>query len=277
MLKQITKKLLPLTLLTTLLFSCATTKQDQVNIDEYDSSVTSENENTENDDENTTETNENGSPVKFTATKQKKNFWKDFITYGNKEDFVTGDVTSVFTKAVTGSISQKKSTIFINPENGTAGFGTSYMAAFYIVQFDEKARSKFAAAYKSYLEDFENKKLVRKSSKTKKAYGSMDVHLDWGSIKSSTPNNGNGTAFLGYEFVKKSPYFVLYIPTLKNDHYDDVGDSTTRESITLKYYFTKAQAAELVEYLKDENILKFLETYSSDSYPKPATTDDYEE
>lgn len=275
MLKQITKKLLPLTLLTTLLFSCASTKQDQVNVDEYDSPATSENETTENG--NTATEEDNGTEIKFKASNKKKNPWKSLVTFGNKDDFVTGDVTSVFTKTVTGSIAQKKATIFINPENGTAGFGSSYMTAYYIVQLDEKARKQFTTAYENYLQDFENKKLIRKSSKTKKAYGAINVHLDWGTIQSSTPNNGNGTAFLGYEFVKNSPYFILYIPTLKNDHYDVVGDSTTRESITLKYHFTKAQAAELIENLKDENILKFLETYSSDTYQKPATTDEYEE
>lgn len=221
------------------------------------------------------ETNKNSEQKKLTTQKKKKNVLESFFTFGNKDDFVFGDEFSLFTRGTVGGIKQKKADFMIAPEKMTAGFGSSYMAAYYILQFDQGSRQKFANAVNQYFSDFENKKLERKNSSTYKKYGKTDVHLDWGTIKSSTPNNADGAAYLGYEFVKNSPYFTITIYPMHNNHWDVVGDSTSIESMSLKYYFTKSQATQFCSMLEDEKIASYVTGFSSDEFLTPETVDEY--
>lgn len=198
---------------------------------------------------------------------------KDLITFGNKDKFIRSDVSSVFSTTVTGSIKQQKSTIYISTKDELAGFGSSYMAAYYILLMNADSRKKLSNAKDMYLSDFNNKKLARKNRKSFKIYGSIDVTLNWGAIQSSTPSFGSGSASLGYEFVKNSPYFVITCFPLYNEYYDIVGESTSRESMMIKYYFTKAQLNELVDMISEDKIaaqlygvLDFVEDVESDEY-----------
>lgn len=209
------------------------------------------------------------------TTKKKKNAFESFFTFGNKDDFVYGDEFSVFTKGTVGGIKQKKADFMIAPEKLTAGFGSTYMAAYYILQFNQDSRQKFINSVNQYFSDFENKRLERKNSSTYKKYGKTDIHIDWGTIKSSTPNNADGVAYLGYEFVKKSPYFTITIYPLHNNHWDVVGDSTSVESMSLKYYFTKSQAMQLCSMLEDEKIASYVTGFSSDEFLTPEKNDEY--
>ena len=119
-------------------------------------------------------------------------------------------------------LKEKQATLVINTENYNAGFGSSYMAAYYIVTFDESAREKLIKSINNYLEDFENKRLQRNDKKTYQAYGKIPMHLDWGTVASSTPNNGSGQGYCGYEFEKGSPYFTISNFPFVNDYYEVV-------------------------------------------------------
>ena len=192
------------------------------------------------------------------SAKKQKNAFQEFFTLGNKDDLMVCDETTVFTNGITGKPVQKDAIVVLNTKDGTAGFGTSYLAAYYYVQMNENARHKFAKAVDSYFSDFENKRLNRKNKKSSKIYGSADVKIHWGSLKSSTPNNGSGPMQLGYAFINQSPYFTLTIMPVKNNYYDVVGESTTVESLGLKYYLTKAQAKQLTDMLSEEKISEYL-------------------
>lgn len=192
------------------------------------------------------------------SARRKTNAFQDFFTIGNKNELMICDQTSLFTTGVSGKPTQKEAIIALNTKDGTAGFGSPYLAAYYIVQMDETARKKLAKAVDDYISDFDNKRLQRKGRNLLKQYGAIDVRLHWGSLRGSTPNNGSGKLNMGYSFENKSPYFTLSTYPVKNDYYDVVGDSTTRESLSLKYYFTKAQARALVEMLSDEALADYL-------------------
>ncbi|MBR1640539.1 MAG: hypothetical protein IJ688_14290 [Treponema sp.] len=192
------------------------------------------------------------------SARKPTNAFQDFFSLGNKNELMVCDQTSLFTLGISGKPAQKEAIIALNTKDGTAGFGSAYLAAYYFVQMDEKARHQLAKAVENYLSDFENKRLQRKGNKRFKQYGSMDVKLHWGSIKSSTPNNGSGQMYLGYSFENKSPYFTLFCYPIKNDYYDVVGDSAARESLSIKYFFTKAQAQDLVNLLSDNKIAEYL-------------------
>ena len=190
--------------------------------------------------------------------KKQTSAFQDFFSLGNKDEIMLCETTSFFTKSMTGKPAQKEAVIALNTKNGTAGFGSAYMAAYYYVQMDQNARQKLAKAVEQYLSDFENKRLNRKGKNTFKNYGSISVTLQWGSLKSSTPNNGEGPLYLGYSFENKSPYFTLTAFPIQNNYYEVVGESTTRESLNLKYLFTKAQAQELVRLLSEDKISEYL-------------------
>ena len=106
-----------------------------------------------------------------------------------------------------------------------------------------------------------------------KAYGKIKYRLDWGSISSSTPNHGEGEGTLGYEFVKGSPYFTISNYPFENDYYKVAGDATSRESMQIRYYFTKAQAKQLVERTELDYIRNILS--GTNEMPAPTEADEY--
>ncbi|MBR5647082.1 MAG: hypothetical protein IKX23_10630 [Treponema sp.] len=183
-----------------------------------------------------------------------KNPFGDFTSFGNKDDYIKYETGSVFSKEVMGNLKEKETEILIRKDNYMTGFESSYMSGYYIIQFNENARKKLAEAVDLYLSDFENKRLDRKGSQTAKKYGKISYQLNWGTIKSSTPNNGRGTGYLGYEFVNGSPYFTISNFAFINDYYKIAGEATSRESLAVKYYFTKAQITHLVECMTDDVI-----------------------
>lgn len=265
---KIVKSIICASLFALMLSSCTSTKnQETVPVDDYDSqSVSSDTD---------VNLNKTTNQKVNTNKKNEKNAFEKFFTFGNKDDFVYGDEFSVFTPGTLGGIKQKKADFMIAPEKQTAGFGSSYMAAYYIVQMNEESRADFINAVNQYFSDFENKRLERKGRNTFKKYGSIDVHLDWGTISSSTPNNADGKAMIGYEFIKNSPYFSISMYPMHNNHWDVVGDATSIESMSLKYYFTKAQALQFINSLEEDNIKKLLLGYSSDEYFIPQENDEY--
>lgn len=267
--------IITITLLSSLLlFSCASSKNiEDVQLDSYAGENEEEPVKIESKKTSTTNTKSNS------KTKKKKTFSegvKDFFTFGNKNDFVKTDSSSVFTTTATGSIKLQDSQIFISTKEDLAGFGSAYMAAYYIVLMDTDSRAKLAKAFDSYLSDFDNKRLNRKDTKSFKKYGTFKTTLNWGPLEATTPNHGSGTAYLGYEFKKNSPYFVLSNYAYYNDYYDVAGDSTTRESMNLKYYFTKAQMKELLSMIDEEVIANALfEDSSSSMEDAYSDTDEY--
>ncbi|MCR5187590.1 MAG: hypothetical protein K6C97_01550 [Treponema sp.] len=221
------------------------------------------------------DTNQNSDKSRYNIKGEKRTTLEKIFTYGNKNDFVTGDITSIFTHGVGLGVYQQKATIMINPEKGTAGFGSIYLASYYILQYNPENYEKLSAAYEKYLEDFENKKLDRKGKNTYKQYGYMNVHLDWGTIKSSTPNNGEGRAYIGYEFVKKSPYFTITIYPVSNAYYEVAEGSVSRESMQLKYAFTKSQMKDILNYTSEEAVTEFMIKYAEENILPEENGDGY--
>ncbi len=261
--------------------SCQTTKDEEPSVDGYTTKV----EITENDEVETiteseieTEINAEADEVSVveeeepsdadsdvyiddetqaTTTTKKKNPVKNFFTFGNKDDFIRMDeTTKVITKEMKG-LTEKEAELVIRTDSDMAGFGFSIMGAYYIIQMDAPARKQLAKNAKRYFDDFENKRLIRNKKSTLKAYGSIPYQLNWGTFSSSTPNNGKGSGNCGYEFVKNQPYFTIFNYAFPNDYYEKAGDATTRESASVKVYFTRAQLKSLIEALSDENLSQY--------------------
>lgn len=245
---SIIKKISVITLIT-LFFSCNSTKTtNQTKPDIYDHQK--ENSTLQAQKEIDYANVDRESIVKLN---EKKSFFEDFFSLGNKDDFVQYDTSTVFTKNA-GGIKEKKITMVINTDNYSAGFGCNYMTNYYILTFDEDARNILKKSAEQYFSDFENKLLNRKNNKTYQAYGKIPYHLDWGTVASSTPNFGDGKGYCGYEFVNNSPYFTISNFPFPNGYFEEVLGNATRESLALKFYFTKAQLKQLIELL-DNNII----------------------
>ena len=232
--------------------SCGTTKNVQAPADVYEDDTTEE----------TTEIGENGEAVaikksdkeaKKAKDPKKKNFIQEMFTFGNRDEYQKYYEISLYEKEITG-LKEKRATTLIRTDDYKAGFGCYYMMAYYIIQMDEIARTKLVQAIDAYLSDFENKNLQRKGKHTDRAYGKIAYRLDWGSVSSSTPNMGTGEGYMGYEFIKGSPYFSITNYPFENLNYEKIGSTTTRESMSINYYFTRAQLKELKEFISNENI-----------------------
>lgn len=209
-----------------------------------------------------------------TKKKQEK---KQFVLfkYGNIGDYISVDETSVFIPNVFGVLKQKKATVTIDPKRNEAGFGSSYLAAYYYLFLDTDSRKTFLESIDSYFSDFENKRLNRKLNTSDKIYGKTDVRLRWGALSNSTPNNGMGKMNLGYKFKNKSPYFSITIYPVFNE-YSKITDAVDKESMMLTYYFTKSQLADLKTMLSDKTISNALLDYNDDDFSsKVVEVDEY--
>ena len=233
-----------------LMVSCGTTKQVQSAPDSYSSEDTTEISAVDSD-ASVSETDNTGKKVELKT--KKKNALEKFLTFGNGDNYIKYDETTVFTKEING-LKEKNATVVLRVDNLMAGFGSYNSAAYYYVQFDEANRAALAKAAETYFSDFENKRLQRKGKRTEKAYGKISYMLNWGVLSSSTPNEGTGEGYCGYEFVKGSPYFTIFNYPFNNDYYERAGDATTRESPSIKYYFTRAQLRQLLELVSEDNI-----------------------
>lgn len=251
----------------TIFISCGTTKEVQSTPDSYI-----------NEDEITPALEENAESStgtkKTNAGRKKKNAIEDFFTLGNKDDYIIYDDTTVFSKELSG-MKEKKAKMVIRYDNHMAGFGSFNSGVFYYVQFDAENRKKFANAVNKYFDDFENKRLQRNGRHTERTYGKISYMINWGQISSLTPANGTGEGYCGYEFEKGSPYFTISNFPFKNDYYERAGDATSRESPSLKYYFTRSQLKKLLELMSEETIAKQIAENDFDYSTIPTEADEY--
>lgn len=188
---------------------------------------------------------------------EKKNAFQQFFTFGNKDEIIPFDTTSFFTPKVFGGLYQQPATILIHLKDKTAGFGSKYQSAYYIVQFSDESRQALTKGFENYLSDFANKRLNRKNHNSLRAYGKIPVKILWGSVSSSTPNYGYGEMKIGYEFYKGSPYFVLSCNKIENEKHKEVGDAAMKESMPLTYYFNKELGNDIVSKLSNENVSRY--------------------
>ena len=250
-----------------IMLSCGTTKEVQNAPDAYvteDEAVPAVEENAEVSSET----------KKANTGRKKKNAIEEFFTFGNKDDYIFYDDTTVFSKELTG-MKEKNAKMVIRYDNHMAGFGSFNSGLFFYVQFDAENRKKLADAVNKYFDDFENKRLQRKGRHTERTYGKITYMINWGQISSSTPANGTGEGYCGYEFEKGSPYFTISNFPFKNDYYERAGDATTRESPSMKYYFTRSQLRQLLELLSEDTINKQIAENDFVSETPSAVIDEY--
>ncbi|MDR0290293.1 MAG: hypothetical protein LBI06_05090 [Treponema sp.] len=118
--------------------------------------------------------------------------------------------------------------------------------------WSRQGRDAFVAAVERYKEDYSGRSLAN-SSRTKRAYGSVQGFLSWKTLRFSGAASGNPRMELGYCFKNKNPYFLV---TMHEAEYKDkISNSNSRTSAKVMLYFTRAQAESLAT-LFDQNHLQ---------------------
>jgi len=120
--------------------------------------------------------------------------------------------------------------------------------------WDKPARKQFAASLELYKRDFEDKKLVNNSRKTRDVYGKAKGRVEWEAFKFTK----NPTIELGYRFKENTPFFTTLMRSAKEVMSD--GDSSSpMDSQQISMYFTRAQADELVKLFDQTYLIELLE------------------
>lgn len=264
--KKIFLHVLLLTIFLITFEGCNSTKQIHNGPDEY---IVEDNSITHANSENIEFEN------KKNPDKKKENLLKNTFSFGNSDGYIRYDFTTVFTKELNG-LQERNATVVLRTDNLMAGFGSYNMAAYYYIQLDKENRTKLANAAEAYFSDFENKKLQRNGKNTYRAYGKIQYMLNWGVVSSSTPNNGIGDGFCGYQFIKGSPYFIISNFPIRNDYYEKAGDVVVRESPSIKYYFTRSQIRQLIKALSENTIDEKISEYNMNYIITPTIKDEYE-
>lgn len=147
-------------------------------------------------------------------------------------------------------IKHRQAEVFVDPKTKKAGIQTYYQTSFFNFMFDEKDIALIAEAYEKYLQDFDNKALIRNNTmKTRKIYSNKGkCRVEWGTLKSMMNNFGDAKFHIGYEFKNKSPYFCIIVKDAKNLA-TDMGSNIAEKSVEVQLYFTKAEAKRFLEVL----------------------------
>lgn len=242
---------------------CSSAKQDDSSVADGDSYISEEDE--------ANETKISSKTRKSSSDKKSSDF-----SFANlfKSKFITIGESTVYAPQMFGGIKQTEADIIYYPKKDAAGFSASFKAVYYYLTLDDSARNSLIKAVDRYFSDFEEKKLSRSAKKTEKAYGKVNSEVFWGTLKGNSPNYGEGSLNLGYQFVEKSPYFTLTLYPVDNIPYSK-GLVNDEKSLKLEYFFTKNQARMLADALMDENLEKKIREYEAVELGLVEDIDDY--
>jgi len=123
--------------------------------------------------------------------------------------------------------------------------------------WDEPARKQFAASLGLYKRDFEDRKLVDNSRKTRDIYGKAKGRVEWEAFKYAKTRVSNPTIELGYRFKENSPFFTALMRSAK-EVMGDEDSSSPMDSQQISMYFTRAQADELVKLFDQAYLIGLL-------------------
>ncbi len=154
------------------------------------------------------------------------------------------------------SVVQEDADIYYNPENKSVEIAFDSKKN-HVLSFDENARGLLLAAFQTYENEFDQKKLIVKKNKTVKKYGKIPCDYR---IKSALNNTkSKPTVKVGYVFVDNSPYFLISIPESNSVIKNPVDSSRERKNPAAKLLFNRNQMSEFLSQCNEEAISKTIE------------------
>ena len=189
--------------------------------------------------------------TKYDANGEAVSFWKELFV--GKQKYVEYDDVGLQTNNIFQKKQERKSTMIYNPVTKKAGVSTYFETMFFNFVFSESERELLIKAVDSYLDDFENKRLIRNTNKTTKMYGKGKCFAEFGTVKTMMSHEANTTFKTGYRFEKKTPYFVISVQGAK-DEAKNQPNYTVKEFPTVTMYFTRAQAKDFAAKLSQDQL-----------------------
>jgi hypothetical protein len=163
-------------------------------------------------------------------------------------DPITLDPVSIgFDKIFSADIQNNMADVVFQPRDNTVYLEFKYEMVKYRQHWNRDARERFIAAVEQYNDDFENRRLIDKKSKTTSVYGKFNGKTEWGTFVINS--RGTPQVTMGYIFKKENPYFLITQQPAKNERMPgDSGNSSLRITI----YLTKAQTAVIANLFRQE-------------------------
>jgi hypothetical protein len=252
-----------------LLLSCSSTKQNPVASDSYGDTPTALPQISPS--AGTGSVSSEKDPYNEKKIKGKKTFTEQLLA---TDKYVKVGASSLFINTTFGKLQQCSIDLIYKPQTDLAGFMARYDTSLYNFYMAQADRHLLINAVNTYLSDFEEKKLIRKTGKTVKIYGEAHSYEEFGVVEIMMPNISKPDVYLGYRFLKDSPYFCIKVHTSPNIA-ENLGSGKVPESIEQCYYFTKAQAQALADFLSDESVAKAAGAYEAEHASAPQAKDTY--
>ena len=118
---------------------------------------------------------------------------------------------------------------------------------------NESGRIAFITALERYKDDYEQRELVNRKSRTRRAYGKAPSMLHWETFSFTGAGQSYPEIEFGYFFKNGFPFFTITQPETENTH------ETTKDRVKTNtreiFHFTRAQGDELAA-LFDQQLLR---------------------
>jgi|GEM_PF-1635739 hypothetical protein len=193
------------------------------------------------------------------------------------------DEVGMYIRPIVGKIKAKKGNFIYRRGTDVAGFRIYYDTTAYTVEMAQETRQLCCDAIDNYCADFENKRLDKRAKldKTRRVYGSAPGYEEFGVAIKLMNYKAKPTFYFGYAFVNGNPYFVIHVAKAKNISLEGKhsADTPNMETIPQNYFFTRAQAQKLKDFICEENIGLYhsQEQEKLDELKSDAENDDYVE
>lgn len=137
--------------------------------------------------------------------------------------------------------------------------------------WSREGRALFIRALEQYNEDFTARTLENQNARrSRQIYGTAEGFLTWRGHRFGVQARANMTLGLGYVFRDRSPYFTIHQG--RAEFIDPATSSNRMESSPITLHFTRAQAAELASFFR-QDILNELSIQNREIPAPPAITD----
>ena len=124
--------------------------------------------------------------------------------------------------------------------DGKTGLLYYGMGEYQALWLSSGALAALQKAAQKHSERFESRRLARgKDNATRRAYGKTQAFLEWGPSRQGLSRSAAAPLFMGYVFVKNSPYFLLSAPSVQNEAGQE--SPAFKNSAPVSLLFTRAQ------------------------------------
>jgi hypothetical protein len=194
-----------------------------------------------------------------------------------------GAITVQFDKFLSSAIETKEAKVFFAPRINAVYLTFKYQTLNYLQYWDKPNRDAFIAAFERYNASYEAKELLTKDSASRAMYGKVTGMTTWSTLAASFSQRT--TAYpkmhIGYTFKKNAsgqltPYFsVLQLEAAAEKNENESSDQSSKSSLRIRMYYTRAQAASLIAYFDDGYLMERVRAFAKPVNAALTSDDDY--